>query len=105
MNETSLHTLVNFRASKLLLESFDRVCFLSGKTRTQVLAEMMRNRVTKAGPKLAIKAAADKVVFDRLKTAVESRSQIETVEGRRTWSSAVRGRLKPFSSFPNDGGR
>lgn len=41
-------TLVNFRASPNQLASFDRVCAVSGKTRTQVLIEMMQQHVANA---------------------------------------------------------
>lgn len=99
MNNVSLHTLVNFRASKQLLESFDRVCFLSGKTRTQVLSEMMRQRVTTVGSKLASRVAQQQDVENRIRTAAEALSVVEAVDQPRTWSKAVYGRLKSFSSF------
>ncbi len=41
-------TLVNFRALPNQLASFDRVCAESGKTRTQVLIEMMQQHVANA---------------------------------------------------------
>lgn len=99
MHSIPSHTLINFRASKALLESFDHVCFLSGKTRTQVLSEMMRQRVLTAGAKLPLEAAKLQECQNRIRNAVEARSIGETVEGRRTWSSVFYDRLKPFSSF------
>lgn len=98
MNNTSLYALVNFRYKKDLLESFDRVCLLSGKTRTQALSEMMRKFVSEAGPELASKVLAERALNERLKTAVERRSVVETIDPPRTWSSEVYRRLKPFSS-------
>lgn len=98
MNTASLQTLINFRAGKQLIESFDRVCLLSGKTRTQVLTEMMRQRVLSVGSKLPSKLALEESINQRLKTAVEGRSDPVTSDRPREWSSAVRNRLKPFSS-------
>lgn len=54
-------TLVNFRASPNQLASFDRVCATSGKTRTQVLIEMMQQHVANASapiPQSLIKKTA-----------------------------------------------
>ena len=45
-------TLVNFRMPKALLEPFDDICFLSGKTRTQALLEMIHNHVDTVGSKI-----------------------------------------------------
>lgn len=39
--------LVNFRMPKALLEPFDNICFLSGKTRTQVLSGLINDHVAK----------------------------------------------------------
>lgn len=99
MTESTSHTLVNFRASRSLLKAFDDVCFLSGKTRTMVLSEMMRQRILSVGSKLPAKLALQEDMEKRVRTAVEARSTDETVEGRRSWSSAFYERLKPFSSF------
>jgi hypothetical protein len=41
--------LVNFRMPKALLEPFDDICFLSGKTRTQVLAGLIKAYVSDVG--------------------------------------------------------
>lgn len=99
MNNESLYTLVNFRASTELLESFDRICFLSGKTRTQVLSEMMKHRVSTVGPKLVSKIAERKLVSERLKTAVEAESMAVASDRPRQWSIGVKRRLKSFSNF------
>lgn len=99
MQITPSHTLINFRASKALLESFDHVCFLSGKTRTQVLSEMMRQRVLTAGARMPLKAAKLEECQNRIRTAVEAQTTAEPVEDRRSWSSVFYERLKPFSSF------
>jgi len=104
MNASSLQTLVNFRANKILLEAFDNVCLLSGKTRTQVLSEMMRQRVSTAGSKLPIRLAKQREMENRIRTAVEARSVDDTVDQPRTWSKALYGRLKSFSSFDRAGG-
>lgn len=98
MNIPPTITLVNFRASRTLLESFDRVCLLSGKTRTQVLSELMRQRVTKAGPRLVARLENDRQIGERLRTAVEGRSALEMADRPKEWSNAVLTRLKPFSS-------
>ena len=74
MSDQHSHTLINFRASKALLESFDHVCFLSGKTRTQVLSEMMRQRVLTAGAKLPLKAAKLEECQNRIRSAVEAKA-------------------------------
>jgi broad specificity phosphatase PhoE len=91
--------LVNFRAFPNLVETFDNVCFLSGKTRTQVLTEMMKQRIATEGRKVALKIEKDAALNERLKTAVERQTATEVAEQPREWSSAVRNRLKPFSSF------
>ncbi|MBB3587774.1 hypothetical protein [Sphingomonas sp. BK481] len=103
MNTSSLHTLVNFRASKPLLESFDRVCLLSGKTRTQVFSEMMRQRVLHVGSKLPEKLETQRSIDERLKIAVEGRSSVPPADTPRTWSVGTGGRVKPFSSFDQVG--
>ena len=103
MITSSLHTLVNFRASKPLLESFDRVCLLSGKTRTQVLSEMMRQRVLHVGSKLPAKLETQRSIDERLKIAVEGRSSVPPADTPRTWSVGVGARVKPFSSFDQGG--
>lgn len=104
MNNESLYTLVNFRARNELLEAFDRVCFLSGKTRTQVLSEMMRQRVSTAGPRLVSKIAEHRLVSERLKTAVEERSKAPMADRPRRWSIGLHRPLKSFSNFdqPDD---
>lgn len=94
-----LHTLVNFRAYKPLLNSFDKVCSLSGKTRTQLIIEMMDQQVKAAGPNLANKFAAQKAAEKRILTASEPLSEMKTIDPPRQWSSAVLTRFKPFSSF------
>ena len=87
-----------------LIESFDSVCLLSGKTRTQVLTEMMKQRVTTAGPKLAAKALDQKALNERSKTAVDAKSaQVGSTRPTR-WSPAVFARLKRFSSPDFDPG-
>lgn len=103
MHSTPSHTLINFRASKALLESFDHVCFLSGKTRTQVLSEMMRQRVLTAAAKLPLKAAKLEESQNRIRNAIEAQTTADPVEDRRAWSEAVYRRLKPFSSFDKPG--
>ncbi|MBS1983293.1 MAG: hypothetical protein JST16_03900 [Bdellovibrionales bacterium] len=99
MNKCSLHTIVNFRASKQLLETFDRVCLLSGKTRTQVLSEMMKQRISTVGSKLPSRISRQQELDDRIKNASESRPNAERYERPKEWSIAVKRRLKPFSSF------
>lgn len=103
MNNSSLHTLVNFRAQKPLLESFDRVCLLAGKTRTQVLSEMMRQRVLHVGSKLPAKLETQRSIDERLKVAVEGRALVAPADTPRTWSVGTGGRVKPFSSFDQVG--
>ena len=50
MNQRSVPSkLVNFRLSKALLEPFDHICLLSGKTRTHVLSELIHGYVANAG--------------------------------------------------------
>jgi len=104
MNKIYLYTLVNFRASNELLESFDRVCFLSGKTRTQVLSEMMKHRVSTVGPRLVSKIAEQRLISERLKTAVEAQSQPSMSDRPGEWSIGVQRCLKSFSNFdkPDD---
>lgn len=46
-------TLVNFRIPTALLEPFDDICFLSGKTRTQVLLDMIQKYVVNVGSTIA----------------------------------------------------
>lgn len=104
MDDYKTHTLVNFRASKALLESFDNVCFLSRKTRTQVLSEMMRQRISSVGSKLPAKLDRQREMENRIRTAVEARSADEAVEDRPSWSEAVYRRLKPFSAFERSAG-
>lgn len=99
MSISRLHTLVNFRAYKPLLKSFDEVCCLSGKTRTQLIIEMMNQQVKAAGPNLAAKFAAQKAAEERILKASEAQSKAEAIDPPRQWSSAVFTRLKPFSSF------
>ena len=38
--------LVNFRIPKALLEPFDDICFLSGKTLTQVLVDLIETHIS-----------------------------------------------------------
>lgn len=99
MSNSTLHTLVNFRAERTLLESFDRACSLTGKTRTQALIEMMRQRVSTVGSKLPARLAQQREMENRIRTAVEGRSIGEAVDQPRTWSKALYGRLKSFSAF------
>jgi len=95
--------LINFRAFSSLVESFDNVCFLSGKTRTQVLTEMMKQRIATAGRKMVLEIEKEAALNDRLKTAVERQTAADVAEQPRQWSLAVRNRLKPFSSFEPSG--
>jgi hypothetical protein len=103
MNTSSLHTLVNFRAPRPLLESFDRVCLLSGKTRTQALSEMMRQRVLPVGSKLPAQLETQRSIDERLKVAVEGRASVAPADSPRTWSVGAGGRVKPFSTFDQVG--
>lgn len=99
MNTPSSHTLVNFRASTPLLESFDRVCVLSNKTRTQVLSEMMRQRVLHVGAKLPGRLETQRSIDERLKLAVEGQVAVPIAEIQRGWSVGEGGRVKSFSTF------
>lgn len=101
MNNPSLHTLVNFRANRTLLESFDRVCMLTGKTRTQVLAEMMRHRVMSIGSKLPAKLASERAVDERLRAAVAPTAPKQTATDRGEWSPELYDRRR-FSLFGGD---
>lgn len=44
--------LVNFRMPETILEPFDHICLLSGKTRTQVLSELIQEHVSNVGSKI-----------------------------------------------------
>lgn len=78
--------LVNFRVPESLLERFDALCRASDRTRTQVLREMMRKRLTSAS-RLEIHAANGQPDSNRFERAVEARTTAKpekTVEhGRR----------------------
>jgi hypothetical protein len=64
-----------------------------------MLSEMMRQRVSTVGSKLASKAAHQDEIENRIKTAVESRSVVKAVEQPREWSDTLYRRLKSFSTF------
>lgn len=98
MNDILNYKLVNFRLSKEVLDAFDRVCFLSERTRTQVLREMMSRHVSEAGPELAIKASNALALNERLKAVIEARLAKPMTEASREWSPALYERLKSFSS-------
>lgn len=94
--------LVNFRVPEPLLERFDALCRASDRTRTQVLREMMRNRLASAS-RSEMRVANGRPDSNRFERAIEAQTTSVPVEGRRTWSEAVYRRLKPFSSFDQPG--
>jgi hypothetical protein len=62
--------LVNFRIPKALLEPFDDICFLSGKTRTQALSELIRDHNLSAGLTIAEKVAQTNQINQALQNSV-----------------------------------
>jgi hypothetical protein len=62
--------LVNFRIPKALLEPFDDICFLSGKTRTQALSELIRDYNLSAGLTIAEKVAQTNQINQALQNSV-----------------------------------
>ena len=62
--------LVNFRIPKALLEPFDNICFLSGKTRTQLLSEIIHDYNLSAGLTIAEKVAQTNQINQALQNSV-----------------------------------
>lgn len=62
--------LVNFRIPKALLEPFDDICFLSGKTRTQLLSEVIHDYNLSAGLTIAEKVAQTNQINQALQNSV-----------------------------------
>lgn len=95
MSVKSDKCLINFLVLFSTVEAFDRICFLSGKSRTQVLTEMMKQRIASAGRKFVLEAEKEARLNDQLKALVESQTSSETMDQPRQWSEAVRNRLNP----------
>lgn len=95
MSSRSNKSLINFLVSISTVEAFDRICFLSGKNRTQVLTEMMKQRISSVGRKFILEAEKEARLNDQLKVLVECQASPETMDQPRQWSEAVRNRLNP----------
>ena len=71
MNQRPVPTkIVNFRIPKALLEPFDNICFLSGKTRTQLLSEIIHDYNLSAGLTIAEKVAQTNQINQALQNSV-----------------------------------
>lgn len=95
MSVKSDKCLINFLVSVSTVEAFDRICFLSGKNRTQVLTEMMKQRIASSGRKFVLEAEKEARLNKQLKALAERQNSFETIEQPRQWSEAVRNRLNP----------
>lgn len=63
-------TLVNFRLPKALLEPFDHICLLSGKTRTQVLSGLIECHVSNVGSTMADAISQSKRINEAIRNSV-----------------------------------
>jgi hypothetical protein len=88
-------TLINFNAPDPIRVRFDKVCQLSGRTRTSVLVELMNTYVTTKGTEL--KEENEKYLL--IDQAIRQRDEFDHPSaGRTNWENA------PPNFFSNDGG-
>lgn len=100
-NETK--TLVNFRALGSALTAFDDACCLSGKTRTQVLIELMRNFTNECASTIPAQIAEEQRSGKALRAAVERAYDDLRVSRPKSPESPLRGRHRlKFTEFIGD---
>ena len=88
-------TLINFNAPDPIRVRFDKVCQLSGRTRTSVLVELMNTYVTTKGNEL--KEENEKYLL--IDQAIRQRNELDHPSaGQTNWENA------PPNFFSNDGG-
>ena len=88
-------TRINFNVPDPIRVRFDKVCQLSGRTRTSVLVELMNTYVTTKGNEL--KEENEKYLL--IDQAIRQRDEFDHPSaGRTNWENA------PPNFFSNDGG-
>lgn len=93
-------TLVNFRAYEASLHAFDDACYLSGKTRTQVLNELMRDFTAETASIIPARIAEEQRSGNTLRAAVERAYDDLRVSPPKSSQSTLRSRSRlKFSEF------
>jgi len=96
-------TLVNFRTTETSLTAFDDACVLSGKTRTQVLIELMRDFTNKCASIIPAQIAEDQRSGKALRAAVERAYDDLRVPQPKSSESTLRSRQRlKFTEFIAD---
>ena len=100
--ENQLHktVLVNFRISSATLEPFDHSCTLAGKTRTQVITELMAGYTADTASNVQNQFDQRAAIARTLRKAVLKASQMKLEDCPPPMRLASEKRLKrKFSSF------
>jgi hypothetical protein len=88
-------TLINFNAPDPIRVRFDKVCQLSGRTRTSVLVELMTTYVTTKGAELI----KENERYQQIDQAIRQRDEFDHSSiGRTSYDNT------PQIFFSNDGG-
>ena len=88
-------TLINFNAPDPIRVRFDKVCQLSGRTRTSVLVELMNTYITTKGAELT----KENERYQLIDQAIRQRDEFDHPSlGRSSFDNA------PLMFFSNDGG-
>lgn len=96
-------TLVNFRINDTSLLAFDDACVLSGKTRTQVLIELMRDFTNECAAIIPARIAEDQRSGSALRIAVERLYDDLRVPQPKPAGSTLRSRQRlKFTEFIAD---
>jgi hypothetical protein len=97
-SEPSKTTLVNFRCSPIALNRFDGLCDLAGKSRTQVLIEMMQAYVASASATLSDRSIGSPVRIDS--EAISRPIRVQPANLPDGWDRGVQSRgLRRFSEM------
>jgi hypothetical protein len=92
--------LVNFRVNPAALTPFDHSCVLAGKSRTQVITELMTEYAAKTASEIPKRILEGQRISKVLKTAAEKVDQRNREDVPSKPITPVRSRsLRKFSSF------
>ena len=97
---TPQQVLVNFRINPASLTPFDHSCVLAGKSRTQVISELMTEYAVKTASEMPKRILEGRRISEVLKNAAEKVDQRNRGDTSPKAITPVRPRsLRKFSSF------
>lgn len=97
---TATKTLINFHVPADLLNTFDRLCRLHGKPRSQILNDLLHSWILKAGKQMLSRIDEVRKIDQHLKSACEKAADMDLADVLPEAETAVQKPLKRnFSDF------